>query len=111
MTDKLQTIVDAIESKKGKDILALDFQGKSSLVDYAVICTGSSTRNIQAIADEVDKKIREAGKIRLGIEGYDQASWVLIDLDDVAVHIMDEDTRSFYKLEALWNEAKEIIKK
>ncbi|WP_372712500.1 ribosome silencing factor [Ilyobacter sp.] len=111
MTGKLQTVVDAIESKKGKDILALDFQGESSLCDYAVICTGSSNRNIQAITDEVDKKIRESGEIRLGIEGYDEAKWVLIDLDDIVVHIMDEETRDFYKLEVLWNEAKEIIKR
>ena len=111
MAGKLQTVVDAIESKKGKDILALDFQGKSSLCDYAVICTGSSNRNIQAITDEVDKKIRESGEIRLGIEGYDEAKWVLIDLDDIVVHIMDEETRDLYKLEVLWNEAKEIIKR
>ncbi len=111
MTEKLQIIVDAIESKKGKDILALDFQGKSSLFDYVVICTGSSNRNIQAITDEVNRKAQESGCIRLGIEGYDEAKWVLVDLDDIVVHVMDEESRDFYKLEILWNEAKEIIKK
>jgi ribosome-associated protein len=110
MNKKIQTIIDAVEDKKGKDILILDFQGKSSISDYAFICTGRSDRNIKAITDEITKKMRELGEEKLTIEGYDEAKWVLLDYDDVVVHIFDESTRDYYSLETLWLEAKEIYR-
>ncbi len=110
MNEKLQTIVNAVEDKKGKDILILDFKGKSSISDYAFICTGRSERNIQAIVDEITKKMREMGEEKLVTEGYDEAKWVLLDYGDIVVHIFSETTRSYYSLESLWVEAEEIFR-
>lgn len=111
MTEKLDIVVDAIEGKKGKDILALDFEGSSSVCDYTVICTGSSNRNIQAIADGINEKLGENGMKRLSIEGYDEGKWILIDCGDILVNIFDRATRDIYRLEVLWNDAKEVLRK
>ncbi len=111
MAEKLDIIVDAIEDKKGRDILALDFEGSSSVCDYVVICTGSSNRNIQAIADGINEKLGENNMRRLSMEGYDDAKWVLVDCGDVLVNIFDRATREEYKLEVLWADAKEVLRK
>ena len=111
MAEKLDIVVDAIEGKKGRDILALDFEGGSSVCDYAVICTGSSNRNIQAIADGINEKLSENGIKRLSMEGYNDAKWILIDCGDILVNIFDRSTREEYRLEALWTDAKEILRK
>lgn len=111
MSEKLDIVIDAIEGKKGRDILALDFEGSSSVCDYTVICTGSSNRNIQAIADGINEKLGENGMSRLSQEGYDEAKWILIDCGDILVNVFDASTREEYRLETLWNEAKEILRK
>jgi len=111
MDDKLKVVIDCIEDKKGKDIVLLDFEGKSSLCDYAVICSGSSNRNIQAIADHIDKTFKDRNEEKLRMEGYRDASWVLIDLDDTVIHILDTETREHYRLEELWAGVKEISRK
>ncbi|MBZ4683532.1 MAG: iojap-like protein [Fusobacteriales bacterium] len=111
MEEKLLKIIDAIEEKKGKDILVLDFEGKNSLCDKVVIATPNSERNTQAIADEINKKMNESGEKRLGIEGYKEANWILIDYDDIVVHLLNKENREYYALEQLWNEAKEVIRK
>jgi ribosome-associated protein len=111
MLKKLEVILDAIESKKGKEIVILDFKGQNSISDYAVICTGSSNRNIQAIAEEVEKRLAEIGERRLSMEGLNEAHWVLIDGDDVMIHIFDQETRELYRLEELWGYAEIIFPK
>ncbi len=108
MTKKLDIIVDAIEKKKGKDILVLDFKGSSSVCDYAIICTGSSNRNIRAIADSVEEDLKLNDLEKYGIEGYDEAKWILVDCGDVLVNVFDEETRANYKLEVLWNSTVEL---
>ncbi len=102
MNKKLEIIKEAIEEKKGRDIVIIDVAQKSSIADYYVVCTGTSDRNIQAIADEIKDKMRENEEICLGVEGYNSAKWVLMDYDDVIIHIFDEEARDFYRLEEIW---------
>lgn len=111
MTEKLDIIVDAIEGKKGRDILALDFNGGSSVCDFTVICTGSSNRNIQAIADGINEKLNENHMGRLSMEGYNEGKWILIDCGDITINIFDAATRQEYKLEVLWTDAREVLRK
>ena len=109
MLEKLEKIVEAIESKKGQELIILDFEGKNSLCDYAVICTGSSNRNIRAISEEVEVKLMELNERRLHIEGQDEAHWILIDGDDVIVHVLNQHTRDLYRLEELWGYARVVF--
>jgi ribosome-associated protein len=98
----------AAESKKAIDLRIFDLRGVSSFADFFVICSASNARQIQAIADGVAGELKKAGWIPLGIEGYETAEWVLVDYGDVIVHIFSEKARSFYDLERLWRQAKEI---
>lgn len=103
---KLNEITDLVqntlEDMKAVDIASLDVVGKSSLTDVLFFATGNSTRHVKSIADEVGIKAKEAGLDILGIEGKGSAEWVLVDLNDVIVHIMLAKTREFYQLEKLW---------
>jgi len=105
MVEKLKKIVEAIESKKGQEIIVLDFCGQNSLCDYAVICTGSSNRNIRAISEDVEAKLMEVDQRRLHIEVQEEAHWILVDGDDVMIHVFDQVTRDLYRLEELWGYA------
>jgi len=100
--------VRAAESKKATDIKVLDLSGITSFTDYFVICTGNNQRQIQAIADEVQMQLKNAGERPLSVEGYDQAEWVLADYGDFLVHIFSPKSREYYSLERLWKSAKEI---
>jgi ribosome-associated protein len=100
--------VRAAESKKATEIKVLDLTGITSFTDYFVICTGNNQRQIQAIADEVQMQLKNAGERPLSIEGYDQAEWVLADYGDFLVHIFSPKSREYYSLERLWKSAKEI---
>jgi ribosome-associated protein len=100
--------VRAAESKKATDITVLDLGGITSFTDYFVICTGNNQRQIQAIADEVQIQLKNAGERPLSVEGYDQAEWVLADYGDFLVHIFSPKSREYYSLERLWKSAREI---
>lgn len=104
----LHQVIDVIESKKGHDVVALDLQGISLLADYFVICHGNSTPQVQTLATEVRKKAGELGVEIKGMEGYDAAKWVLMDLGDVVVHIFHKDEREYYNIERLWADAKVV---
>lgn len=109
MLEKLKKIVEAIENKKGQELIILDFEGKNSLCDYAVICTGSSNRNIRAISEEVEVSLMELGERRSNIEGQEEAHWILIDGNDVIIHVLDQQTRDLYRLEELWGYANVVF--
>lgn len=111
MEKKVELIVEAIDRLKGEEILVLDFEKKNSLCDKVVICTARSDRNSQAIADEIEEKLRELGEEKKGIEGYNEGQWVLIDYNDIIIHIFLKENREYFKLEQLWSYAKEIYKK
>lgn len=104
----LHHMLDVIESKKAHDIVALDLQGISLLADYFLICHGNSVPQVQTLASEVRKKAGELGIEVKGIEGYDTARWVLVDLGDVVVHIFHKDDREYYNIERLWSDAKVV---
>jgi ribosome-associated protein len=101
----LELVTDALEGMKGKDIVHLDVRGLSSVTDYMVIATGTSNRHVKSLAEEVSFKAKQAGFAPLSVEGEMNSDWVLADLGDVIVHVMQTDARSFYDLERLWDPA------
>lgn len=98
-----------LEEKKGEDILLLDIHEISDFADYFVICSGTSDRMLQALVDDVQKKLRKQYRIRGRIEGLAQDGWVLADYGDVIVHLFSPDRRSYYRLEELWNQGKVLL--
>lgn len=98
----------AISSKKGLNIKLIEIGDISSLADYMVIATGTSSAHVKAIADEVEYQLDEAGISVSHIEGYRSNSWILLDYVDVIVHIFSDEAREFYDLERLWQDGKEI---
>lgn len=110
MNLKRKTILSsqATEDKKGFDLVILDLKECSSITDYFMICSGNSTKHVQAIADGIDEALKKEGIRPLGIEGYNEARWVLMDYDDLIIHIFDEETRNFYDLERLWGNAPHV---
>lgn len=99
-----EIVVDALEDLKGVDIKVLDVRGKSDVTDILVIGSGTSTRQIRALAENVREKVKERGVRPFGVEGDQESGWVLVDLGDVVVHVMLPETRDFYNLEKLWGE-------
>jgi len=100
--------VRAAESKQARDILVLDVREASSFSDYFVLCSGTNSRQIQAIADEIELQLKELGEYPASVEGYNNAAWVLIDYGDYVVHIFSENARAYYDLERLWRNAKPV---
>jgi len=96
-------IVDALEEVKAQDIRVLDVRDKASFTDLMVIASGASTRQVKALADKVIEKCIAVGVRPLGVEGAQEAEWVLVDLTDAIVHVMLPQTRDFYNLEKLWS--------
>jgi ribosome-associated protein len=97
-----KTVIAALEDLKAKDIREIDVRGKTSIADLLVIASGTSARHVKSIADEVVKFAKQAGVMPLGVEGEQEAEWVLVDLGDVIVHVMLPRIREFYGLERLW---------
>lgn len=97
-----KVVLDALDDLKAKDIAEIDVRGKSGVTDLLVIASGTSSRHVKSIADEVVKKAKQSGNPPIGVEGQREAEWVLVDLGDVIVHVMLPRTREFYGLERLW---------
>lgn len=98
--------VSAVENKKGEDLTILEMDRNSgAFTDYFVVCTGTNPRQIQAISDEVEIRLKQAGVRPTSIEGYTQAEWVLLDYVDFVVHVFSARARQFYDLERLWKSA------
>jgi len=104
----LQLAVEAAEDKKAQNIIALDLQGISPVADYYVICHGNSDTQVQSITTEIRKKAEEAGVRVRGVEGFDTARWVLLDIGDVVVHVFHREEREYYNIERLWSDAKSV---
>ena len=98
----LGTVREAVEELKARDVVEIDVRGKSSVTDFMVIASGTSTRHVKSIADEVIRFSKRLGVAPLGVEGEREAEWVLVDLGDVLVHVMLPRVREFYGLERLW---------
>jgi len=100
--------VRAAESKKAMAIRVLDLQPVTTFADYFVICNGMNQRQIQAIADEVIRALKDCGERPHSVEGYDHAEWVLVDYGDLIVHVFSGQARSYYDLDRLWRDAPEV---
>lgn len=101
----VDTALAALADLKAKDVVSLDVRAMTSLADVMVIASGTSSRHVKSLADNVVEKVKEAGFRPLGMEGERDAEWILIDLAGVIVHVMLPATRAFYDLERLWTPA------
>ncbi len=110
MTSKERALAIAhrLSAKKAVEILVFDLREVSSFTDYFVIASGSSTRHVKALADEAAQVVREQGEKTLGVEGDPPGRWVLVDADDVVIHLFEPEARDFYALERLWGEAERL---
>ncbi|MCD8503135.1 MAG: ribosome silencing factor [Bacillaceae bacterium] len=104
-TNILKLAVKAADDKKADNIVILDMKGISLISDYFVICQGGSEKQVAAIATEIKKTAQANDIVLKRLEGIDQSRWVLIDLDNVVVHIFHKDERLYYNLEKLWGDA------
>ncbi|MEK9499274.1 ribosome silencing factor [Photorhabdus sp. P32] len=98
-----QFVIDKLENSKVQDIVSLDVQGKSSITDCMIICTGTSNRHLMSVADNLVDDCRSSGLIPLGVEGQGVSDWIVVDLGEVIVHVMQEESRRMYELEKLWS--------
>ncbi len=101
--EKLQKIIDAADGLKAERIETLDVRDKTSLADYFVVCSGTSDRHVQSIADKVQETLRVLHQKPTRVDG-ERTGWVLQDYGDVILHVMLEEQRQFYNLESLWND-------
>ena len=94
---------------RGQDIRVLDMRGYTQIYDYFVIATGASRRQLHAMSEEIDHKLEDdLNDKRMGIEGYDESRWIVLDYGTVVIHLFDEETRQFYSLENLWADATDV---
>jgi ribosome-associated protein len=99
-----------LEDKKGEDILLLDIKGIASFTDFFIICTASSSRMLNALADGVIEKTRQEHKRRGNLEGKPDNGWLVVDYGDIVVHLFDQELRRYYKLEELWKDGKVLLR-
>ena len=97
-------ILNTLDSNKALDVISIDLANKSSMADYMIIASGTSSRHIQALSEQVLKQFRNNGIINCKIEGKDSKDWKLIDGIDLIVHIFNPEKRKFYELEKMWSE-------
>ena len=102
---KLDLILDALDEKKAVDVLTLDVSRQTQMMDYLVVCTGTSNIHIRALADGVLEVMKQHGIKGVRAEGYNEARWVLLDYGDIVLHIFSADDREFYRLEEFWRAA------
>ena len=100
--------ISALEDKKAEDIKVIDISDVSVIADYFIIAGGNNRSQIQALSDNVEEQLGKAGYPSRQIEGYDTANWVLMDFQDVIVHIFDKENRLLYDLERIWRDGKQI---
>ena len=106
--EMVKTAVAALQDKKGEDIRVIDISGVTVIADYFIIASGSNPNQVQALVDNVEEHMYKAGYDDPRVEGYNTASWVLLDYNDVIVHVFSQDDRLFYDLERIWRDGKEI---
>lgn len=107
--NQVAAAIQACLEKKAEELTILEMEkGSGAFTDYFVLCNGSNPRQVQAIADEVEMRLKAAGMPPAHVEGYQQAEWVLLDYVDFVVHVFSEKARKFYDLERLWKTAKRL---
>jgi ribosome-associated protein len=106
---QVSAAIQACLEKKAEELTILEMEkGSGAFTDYFVLCSGTNPRQVQAIADEVELRLKSAGLRPTHVEGYNQAEWVLVDYVDFVVHVFSEKARKFYDLERLWKTAKRL---
>lgn len=100
-------VLSALDELKARDIREIDVRGKTSVTDLMIVASGTSSRHVKSIADEVVRQVKGIGAPPLGVEGEREGEWVLVDLGDIVVHVMLPRVREFYGLERLWTVAEE----
>ncbi len=118
LADNSKTVADSIESakiaariaaeNKGQHIVLLDLSKQTSVFDCFLIVTGTSRRQLHAIAEEIDRELKKRGEIRLTMSGYDESQWIAIDYGGIIVHLFDDEHRTYYDLEGLWGDSVRI---
>ena len=98
-------IAQAALDKKAEDLQVFDLRGLTSYTDYIVLCSGTSDRQVQAIAEGIEAELKTENARVLGTEGYEEGQWILLDYGDVIVHVFFQHVRDFYDLEGLWSDA------
>tara|TARA_B100000315_G_C14215338_1_gene424013 strand:- start:90 stop:401 length:312 start_codon:yes stop_codon:yes gene_type:complete len=101
-------VLDAAREKKTENLIVLDLRLSDAFTDYFVICSGRSTRQVKAIVDGIEQRLKAIGRRPAHIEGYAGGEWVLIDCFDFIVHVFTPETRDFYALERLWGNAERV---
>ncbi len=104
ISDLKKTIVNTLDSNKALDIVTIDLAGKSSIADYMIIASGTSSRHIQALSEQVLEQFKKNGILNSKIEGKNSNDWKLVDGIDLIVHIFNPEKRKFYELEKIWSE-------
>ena len=103
-------IASSLEEKKARDMKILDISDVSVLADYFIIASGSNRNQVQAMADDLEEKLGQAGFTPRQVEGYQTANWILMDYQDIIIHIFDEENRLFYDLERIWRDGNLVEK-
>lgn len=101
--DFIHFVVDKIDDMKANDIVTIDVRGQSNITDTLIVCSGTSKRHVQSIARYLANQVRANGEPVLGLEGETIGEWVLVDLGEIVVHVMQEQARDYFQLEKLWN--------
>lgn len=96
-------VLDVLDDAKAENIVSIDLKGKSSIADHMVVASGRSQRHVGAVADQLQRKLKEAGYGNARVEGLTTCDWVLIDTDSVVVHVFRPEVREFYNLEKMWS--------
>jgi len=109
MLELAHTIINALEEKKGEKILLMDLQKVASFTDYFIICTGTSDRMLDALADCVVSTMKEKFARNGRVEGKSSSGWLLVDYGSILVHLFSPDQRDYYRLEDLWHEGKTLL--
>ena len=108
MDNVIQELVTVLEDKKAKDLVTFDIREKSDMTDFLIICTSNSTTHAKALFQAVDSYVKEHQLKVYSLEGFQEGSWILIDLGFAIIHIMDELLRQYYHLERLWTQVRTI---
>lgn len=104
----VKIIIDALEDKKAENIQIIDISEISSIADYFIITNGTNKSQVQALSDNVTEKLGIAGIHPQNIEGYNNANWILLDYNNILIHIFDKESRGFYDLERIWRDGQSI---
>jgi ribosome-associated protein len=108
--DVAHKLVNALEDKKGEDIVLMDVHEVASFADYFVVCSGTSNRMLNALADVVEEEARHATHLPIRVEGSADYGWVVVDCGDIIVHLFSPSQRDYYRLEELWERGKVVVR-